>query len=171
MSVAVMRMVGLALAATLTVSCDIQLSPDPPSSKSKSGSTSTKKPKPNPNPPPGVKHDLPKKTDDYSSRRAWENNAEDNCKKAGYSKDCLILTYNFKKREADGKLTRINDPGIDYYNNSDKNNRYHPCTVTKIDPPTSNSKKIPPKTKITVYVVCIPEEQSPSPTPSPTPNN
>jgi hypothetical protein len=159
MSVAVMRMVGLALAVTLTVSCDVQLSPDPPSSKSKSGSTSTKKPKPNPNPPPGVKHDLPKKTDDYSSRRDWEDNVKDNCKKAGYRKDCLVLTYDFKVRQGG----TISDPGTEYFNDDDG---YEKCTVTRIDPPTSNSKKIPPKTKITVYVVCIPEEQSQSPTPN-----
>jgi hypothetical protein len=162
MSVAVMRIVGLALAVTLTVSCDVQLSPDPPSSKSKSGSTSTKKPKPkpNPNPPPGVKHDIPTVNAWYDARPDWEAGVRSNCKKAGYGKDCLVLKYDFKKREA-GTLTSISDPTTSFSNKG-----YKKCTVTKVTPPTSNSKKIPPKTKITVFVVCIPKVQSPSPTPN-----
>jgi hypothetical protein len=158
-------MVGLALAVTLTVSCDVQLSPDPPSPKSKPGSTSPAKPKPkttkpkaNPNPPPGVKHDIPDDSEanaDYDKKPNWESQVRSNCRKAGYAEDCLILTYNFKKLE-DGKLTPISDPETGYEG-------YKSCKVTKVIPPTGDSKKIAPNTKVTVFVVCIPEtETSPS---------
>jgi hypothetical protein len=162
MSVAAMRMVGLALAVTLTVSCDAQRWPDSQSPKSKAGSTSTVKPKSkpgkpksNPNPPPGVKHDIPNDVNaDYSKKDEWERQVRSNCKKAGYARDCLILTYVFKKLEA-GKLTPISDPGTDFFNKG-----FEPCTATKITPPTSNSKRIAPNTKVTVLVVCIPETKT-----------
>jgi hypothetical protein len=136
-----------------------QTSPSVPTTeptKPESPQPTQKEPKPNPNPPPGVKHDIPlplpdESNSDYSNRVNWELKVKENCTDAGYAEDCLVLTYDFKMLE-DGELTSMSDdPGPNFADNDID------CDVTDVDPPTGNSKKIAPNTKITVYVVCVPD--------------
>ncbi len=102
----------------------------------------------NPNPPPGVRHDIPARDDDYSKQSTWEIDVADNCVDAQQSPDCLSLTYAFENTDGETVL----DPGTDYHNHD----VYSDCRVDRVDPPNGDSESIPSGSSILVTVRCVP---------------
>jgi hypothetical protein len=116
-------------------------------------SSSSSAPRPNPNPPPGTtSYDIPQVGADLHQQQQWEEQLANRCDDAGFERDCLTFAYQVYRKQEDGSLTAVANPGPDY---DDQDGTYS-CTVRSLVP--APGRRVAVGTVIRVRIVCAADD-------------